>query len=328
VVSPRSEQSFAFAAAEAVNGDPRQVVAMQAHLARIDEMREDIAKAWLVDVILASPLAQVEGMPMGWATSELPELVSDILAALAEPAEGLELSRATRGRAARLAELRAESAPEQLARDISSLQSALLVVLREELPDPQLFAEAAERLATVFGAISGTAIESLLKQPGSGADPLTGLEGPAQLRRRLSQLTASTKRYEQPFALVLIDFEGPGTREEEGGSSRETLLAIVAKSLQVSIRVMDEAFRLEDDQLCVVAPNQTVEDGARMAQRLAAALAELEATGGLRITISAGVVACPEQGDDPERLLRQADTAMWRARATGRAVAVGSLQDR
>jgi diguanylate cyclase (GGDEF)-like protein len=327
VVPPQSEQSLAFAAAEAVNGD-RQVVAMKDHLARIDQMREDIAKAWLVDVILASPLSQVEGMPMAWATSELPELVSDILTALADPSERPDLPEATRARAARLAELRAGSAPEQLARDISSLQSALLVVLREELPDPELFAEAAERLATVFGVISGTAIEALLKQPASSADSLTGLDSPAQLQRRLAQLTASTKRYEQPFALVLIDFEGPGTRGDEAATKREVVLAIVAKALRVSIRVMDEAFRLEDDQLCVVAPNQTVEDGTLMAQRLASALAELEANGGLRITISAGVVACPEHGDEPDRLLRQADTAMWRARATGRAVAVGGLQDR
>jgi diguanylate cyclase (GGDEF)-like protein len=327
-VGYQSEQSVAFAAAETVNGDPRQGAGIGAHLARIDQMREDIAKAWLVDVILASPLAQVEGMPMGWATGELPQLVSDVLAALAEPSDRPDLPQETRARASRLAELRAESAPEQLARDISSLQTALLVVLREELPDSQLFADAAERLAMLFGVISGTAIESLLRQPGARADPLTGLEGPAQLQRRLSQLTAQAKRYRQPFALVLIDFEGPATRGEGGGESREALLAIVARALQSSIRAMDEAFRLEDDQICVVAPNQAAEDGTRMAERLSAALVELEANGGLRITISAGVVACPEHGDDPERLLRQADTAMWRARATGRAVAVAGLQDR
>ena len=327
-MSSQPEQSLAFAAADAVNGDPRQAAAIQPHLARIDQMREDIAKAWLVEVILGSPLAQVEAMPMGWATRELPELVSDLLTALGEPDGRPDLPQATRARAASLAELRAESAPEQLARDISSLQSALIVVLREELPDPELFAEAVERLATIFGVISGTAIEALLKQPGSSADPLTGLDGPVQLQRRLAQLTASTKRYEQPFALVLIDFEGPGTRGDDAATNRDTLLAIVAKALRDSIRIMDEAFRLEDDQICVVAPNQTIDDGTQMAQRLAAALAEIEAEGGLRITISAGVVACPEHGDDPDRLLRQADTAMWRARATGRAVALGGLQDR
>lgn len=46
------------------------------------------------------------------------------------------------------------------------MQSALLVVLREVLPDPELFADAAERPATVFGLVSGAAIEALLKQPG------------------------------------------------------------------------------------------------------------------------------------------------------------------
>jgi GGDEF domain-containing protein len=65
-----------------------------------------------------------------------------------------------------------------------------------------------------------------------------------------------------------------------------------------------------------------------MADRLAASLADFEASGGLRITISVGVVSCPQHGDDAERLLRQADTAMWRARATGQPVTVGGLQDR
>ena len=106
------------------------------------------------------------------------------------------------------------------------------------------------------------------------------------------------------------------------------LAAYIAGALRDSVRQTDETFRLEDDQLCVLAPNHTTADGTRMAERLAAALAEFEATGGLRITISAGVVSCPEHGDDADRLLRQADTAMWRARATGRPVTVGGLQDR
>jgi GGDEF domain-containing protein len=41
-----------------------------------------------------------------------------------------------------------------------------------------------------------------------------------------------------------------------------------------------------------------------------------------------GVVACPEHGTDAEELLRKADEAMWRARALGQPVGVGTLQDR
>jgi GGDEF domain-containing protein len=57
-------------------------------------------------------------------------------------------------------------------------------------------------------------------------------------------------------------------------------------------------------------------------------LDELEDAGGLRIGVSAGVVACPEHGNDAESLLKKADEAMWRARAVGQPVGVGALQDR
>ena len=65
-----------------------------------------------------------------------------------------------------------------------------------------------------------------------------------------------------------------------------------------------------------------------MAERLLGRLDELEAAGGLRIGISAGVVACPEHGADADELLHKADEAMWRARAVGQPVGVGALQDR
>jgi diguanylate cyclase (GGDEF)-like protein len=92
-------------------------------------------------------------------------------------------------------------------------------------------------------------------------------------------------------------------------------------------RLVDETFRLEEDALCVLAPNQTTIEGVQMAERLLGMLEELEAAGGLRITVSAGVVACPEHGSGAEALLRKADEAMWRARAVGQPVGVGTLQD-
>jgi GGDEF domain-containing protein len=57
-------------------------------------------------------------------------------------------------------------------------------------------------------------------------------------------------------------------------------------------------------------------------------LDELENAGGLKIGVSAGVVACPEHGAEAEELLRKADEAMWRARSIGQPVGVGVLQDR
>ena len=64
-----------------IENGSRNAAALRAQLARIERLREQVAKAWLIDVILASPLAAVERMPLTWAASDLPELISDLLAA-------------------------------------------------------------------------------------------------------------------------------------------------------------------------------------------------------------------------------------------------------
>jgi diguanylate cyclase (GGDEF)-like protein len=106
------------------------------------------------------------------------------------------------------------------------------------------------------------------------------------------------------------------------------VLASAAAALRDSIRLVDEAFRLDNDELCVLAPNQNSSEATEMARRLARMFARLEQDGGLGISMSAGVVSCPEHGEEPEHLLRHADIGMWRARATGRRITVGVVQDR
>ncbi len=227
-------------------------------------------------------------------------------------------------------EAREGSAAARLAREVSSLQARLLVSLREELAesDAELFADAAERLADSFGAVAATAIDTLLERSDSDRDTITGLYGEAQMRRRLDQLLALQDRYGHPFSLVILDAEGPGAREGVEGAGPETVVTVVGAALRESIRLADEAFRLEGSALCVLAPHQRTVDGVQMAQRLARVLAKREAAGGLPVTISAGVTSCPEHGTSAERLLREADGAMWRARSLGQPVGVGVLQDR
>jgi len=228
----------------------------------------------------------------------------------------------------------AGSAAGELAREVSSLQAALLAKLREEMDDgtSEPFAAAAQRLAEEFGSVTATAVaavcerELLPQVPEHEAH--ASLFRPGQMRRRLDQLIETNKRYGHPFGLVVFDVDGPGTREGQAGGGRETTLAVVGAALQDSVRLVDETFRLEEDALCVLAPNQTTVEGVQMAERLLALLDELEAAGGLPIGIFAGVVACPDHGADAEGLLRKADEAMWRARAVGQPVGVGALQDR
>lgn len=221
----------------------------------------------------------------------------------------------------------------QLAREVSTLQASLLGKLHAELDggDADLFAAAAQRLAEEFGSVTATAVGALWEgggePPSAAEEEHPSLYRPGQMRRRLEQLLECHRRYEQPFALVVFDVEGPGARENDGGG-RETALAVVGAALSEAIRLVDETFRLEEDALCVLAPGQDTVGGVQMAERLLSQLDDLERAGGLRIGISAGVVACPEHGNDADGLLHNADEAMWRARSVGQPVGVGVLQDR
>lgn len=220
----------------------------------------------------------------------------------------------------------------KVARDVSALQASLLAKLRKEIGggDAGLFADAAEKLAEEFGSVTATAVTAVCQRPGSASthEGHVSLFQPGHMRRRLEQLIETNKRYGHPFGLVVFDVDGPGAREGADGDGQETMLAVVGAALRDSVRLVDETFRLEEDALCVLAPNLTTVEGVQMAERLLRLLDELEAAGGLRIAISAGVVACPEHGNDADDLLRKADEAMWRARAVGQPVGVGALQDR
>jgi diguanylate cyclase (GGDEF)-like protein len=219
------------------------------------------------------------------------------------------------------------SSAGQVAREVSSLQAALLAKLREEMSgDSEPFAAAAQRLAEEFGSVAATAVTAVCDQQvgAPAAEEHPSLFQPGHMRRRLDQLVETHKRYGHPFGLVVFDVDGPGAREGETGD-QEMTLTVVGAALRDSIRLVDEVFPLEENALCVLAPNQTTVEGVQMTERLLRMLDELEAVGGLRIAICAGVVACPEHGADSEILLRRADEAMWRARAVGQPVGVGDL---
>jgi diguanylate cyclase (GGDEF)-like protein len=219
--------------------------------------------------------------------------------------------------------------------------------LHEEIETSgERFATVAQRLAGEFGSVTAAALELAQASPapmpavGNGtaavADPiaesrpeeLASLYQPGHMRRRLEQLLETNRRYNHPFGLAVFDASGPGTRPGDIAGGQETVLSIVGAALRDSIRIVDEAFRLEEDALCVLAPNIGTVEGVQMCERLLGQLDDLDRAGGLRINISAGVVACPDHGADAEELLHKADAAMWRARAVGQPVGVGALQDR
>lgn len=234
------------------------------------------------------------------------------------------------------------SAASRIALKVSALHADLLNSLHEEIGTSQQFGEAAQRLAVEFGSVTAAAVEATQNggvrtaAPSSGAavpaeeylEELPSLYRPGHMRRRLEQLLETNRRYGHPFGLAVFDASGPDAKRGDVNGGQETVLSILGAALRDSIRIVDEAFRLEEDAICVLAPNIGTVEGVQMCERLLRQLDELERAGGLRICISAGVAACPDHGTDADELLHRADAAMWRARAVGQPVGVGALQDR
>ena len=228
------------------------------------------------------------------------------------------------------------SRASRIALKVSAHHADLLRTLHEEIGTSQRFGDLAERLAGDFGGVTAAAIEAAQASSNGAtaaiaqeqAEELPSLYRPGHMRRRLEQLLETNRRYGHPFGLAVFDASGPGIRPGDAAGGQETVLSVVGAALRDSIRIVDEAFRLEEQALCVLAPNIGTVEGVQMCERLLRQLDELERAGGLRICLSAGVVACPEHGTDADELLHKADAAMWRARAVGQPVGVGPLQDR
>jgi diguanylate cyclase (GGDEF)-like protein len=306
-------------------------------LARLDRSRDELAKAWLVRLIERASLEEIRELPTERIARELPDLITEIVRSISEDeGDPFDLSSEQAERAASLANLRGggrEVQAADVARDVSALQSVLIRALREEIgeSDPVRFADAVEQLVEATGAIQAAALEAHVQsrsrelESQANTDPLTGLGNLRALQRQLAILLDVHKRYRHPFGLLLMDIDGlKRINDSHGHQAGDRVLMQVAMSLRRSIRSVDTAARIGGDEFCVLLPQQDLKSAAKLAARLATAIEEEVASpGDPNISVSIGVAASPEHGDDADALLDTADRAMYRAKAAGEGIALG-----
>jgi len=312
------------------------VTPIRGPLARLERSRDELAKQWLVRLIERASLDEIRELPTEKIARELPELISGIVNAIAEgDGDPFNLTKEQSERAASLAALRAgarEARAADVARDVAALQTVLLHALRDDLDDdPVRFAEAVELLVEAIAAIQAEAMEAHVTsrsrelESQANTDPLTGLGNLRALQRQLATLLDVRKRYQHPFAVLLMDIDGlKRINDSHGHQAGDRVLMQVGMSLRRSIRSVDTAARIGGDEFCVLLPEQDLKSAAKLAARLATAIEEeVAAPGDPSVTVSIGVAASPEHGDDAEALIDTADRAMYRAKAAGEGIALG-----
>lgn len=152
-------------------------------------------------------------------------------------------------------------------------------------------------------------------------DPLTGLANRTALQQHLDQALARSVRRKELLAVMLIDLDGfKPINDQHGHEFGDRVLAEVAQRLRQYLRDADLPARLGGDEFVVICENvQSAEDARDLAKRLLEGLDTpmyLEERT-VRVGASIGIVLS-HGSDDATTLIRQADAAMYRAKAEGR----------
>ncbi|MWV24943.1 EAL domain-containing protein [Methylobacterium sp. 2A] len=153
-------------------------------------------------------------------------------------------------------------------------------------------------------------------------DPLTGLPNRLLLRERLAEALARLVRTGEACALLLIDLDRfKPVNDTLGHPIGDALLEKVADRLRSTVRPTDTVARIGGDEFVILQAGVRDAAGTQaLARRIVDLIGRTYMVEGHLLTIGAsvGVALAPEDGADADRLLKNADLALYRAKLDGR----------
>ena len=153
-------------------------------------------------------------------------------------------------------------------------------------------------------------------------DAITGLPNRNLLHDRILQVLAHARRTDEMAAIMFLDLDRfKNINDTLGHMVGDALLRQVANRLSMALRNSDTLARIGGDEFVVVLPHisgreQAILVAEKLISVLDAPMVVQEHT--LHISTSIGVCLFPQDGQDNDVLLRNADTAMYQAKAAGR----------
>jgi diguanylate cyclase (GGDEF)-like protein len=144
-------------------------------------------------------------------------------------------------------------------------------------------------------------------------DDLTGLGNYRMFMRQLTAEVARSRRYEDPFSLVLLDLDGfKAINDELGHLAGDDALRLVAVALRDALREEDVCCRQGGDEFAVIAVRAGEEEARELAERLTRAIAEIPfgAGGERRLGASVGWATFGAPARSVDELILRADAAL------------------
>jgi diguanylate cyclase (GGDEF)-like protein/PAS domain S-box-containing protein len=153
-------------------------------------------------------------------------------------------------------------------------------------------------------------------------DVLTGLPNRKLFTDRLGQSLNRSRRSNRAVAVMFVDLDHFKTINDTlGHTAGDELLLEMSRRLKECIRDDDTVARIGGDEFTIILSDlRQPEDAAAVAQKILETVQIPLTISGMpiEVTASIGIALFPVDGGDPESLLRNADSAMYRAKESGR----------
>lgn len=166
------------------------------------------------------------------------------------------------------------------------------------------------------------------RKPGYIVDELTSLRTEKYFRERLEEEAERVERYGEELSLFILEIENlTKINDTYGESAKREALQKLAYLIKNSFRLVDVACRFENNQFGIVYPNTPIKGAFTAAQRFDQLLEDPFLTIGnteIPITIDGGLASCPEDGDSPDELIKQARLALYEAKQADNPALVSS----